>query len=95
MNAKKLIATSILLIAAGSALADGSQSYPPEAPVTGTKTRAEVISELRQAQAAGELQTGDRYEIVTTPATGTRDRADVRAEALSANQNQDQHGRNS
>jgi len=61
MNTKQLTAALILLTAAGAALADSGDA--PGTPFVSTKTRAEVIAELKQAQAQGLITNGDNYPI--------------------------------
>jgi hypothetical protein len=55
MNIKTIIAVSFLITAAGAAFADDTATL--SAPVG--KTRAEVIAELKQANAQGLLATND------------------------------------
>jgi len=61
MNTKQLTAALVLFTAAGAALAEAP--YPPETKFVSTKTRSEVIAELKQAQAQGLITNGDNYPI--------------------------------
>lgn len=72
MNFTSLIASASLLIIAGAAMADDG------------KTRAEVVAELNQARAAGQLdQSEAALDRVGGSATAVS-RAQVRAEVLAA-----------
>ncbi|MBJ7309744.1 DUF4148 domain-containing protein [Rugamonas sp. CCM 8940] len=72
MNIKQLIASASLLLIAGAALADDG------------KTRAEVLAELQQARAAGQLDQSEAAlgRLDTQPSGLSR--ADVKAEVLRA-----------
>ena len=73
MNTKQLTAALVLFTAAGAALAEAP--YPPETKFESTKTRAEVIAELQQAQAQGVIANGNNYPIVIqarTPLTSEK-----------------------
>jgi hypothetical protein len=80
MNAKKLIAAVVVFAAAGSVFAQQTEFVAPDANFVSTKTRAEVLAELEQAQANGTYVVGgtDMPEFVpvlakTIPASsGTR-----------------------
>ena len=61
MNTKQITAAIILFAAAGAALAE--TAYPPETKFISTKTRAEVVAELKQAQAQGLITNGNNYPI--------------------------------
>lgn len=78
MNILKIIAAAALVAATGSALAEAS--YPPETPFVSTKTRAEVIAELKQASADGSLNTAASAYPVLQPVASTTTRAAVKAE---------------
>jgi hypothetical protein len=84
MNAKQLIAAVAVFVSAGSAFAAAGYTPPAEGFVS-SKSRAEVVSELKQARANGELS-GKEYvdsaDIRT--ATAPRSREEVRAEAAQA-----------
>lgn len=62
MNTKQITAAIVLFAAAGAAMAEAP--YPPETKFVSTKTRAEVVAELQQAQAQGTLTNGNNYPIV-------------------------------
>ncbi|WP_034302563.1 DUF4148 domain-containing protein [Herbaspirillum sp. RV1423] len=84
MNTKQITAAVILFAAAGAAMAEAP--YPPETKFVSTKTRAEVISELQQAQAQGLIANGDNYPIVIQ-ARSTRSREQVVSQSQSASDN--------
>ena len=84
MRIKQLIAAVAVLSAASPVLAEEWVDF---SGVVSTKTRAEVISEFKQAQADGTLAAGrsEYVEVFAPPAPGTeRSRAEVRAEAIDA-----------
>lgn len=81
MNTQKLVATLVLIAATGSALADVVS--PPEA-VTSTKTRAEVIAELKQARDSGLLAYRDHDYPVALAFASTKTRTEVMAELKQA-----------
>ncbi|PUA20470.1 DUF4148 domain-containing protein [Glaciimonas sp. PCH181] len=62
MNTKQLIAGLVILAAAGAAAA--VTPYPPEAPFTSTKTRADVRAELVVAREQGLMDQGNAYPIL-------------------------------
>ena len=78
MNIAKIITATALIAAAGSALAESP--FPAEKPFVSTKTRAEVIAEVKQA--GGDL--GRRnYQDTFNPSpvtASTKTRAEVVAE---------------
>ena len=83
MNAKQLIALSVLAVAGGAAFADDI-TVANEAFVS-QKTRAEVTAEVLQARASGQLQfasEGDAGAPAAVMSTVTRDQ--VRMELLAA-----------
>lgn len=63
MNTKQITAAVVLFAAAGAALAEAP--YPPETKFVSTKTRAEVLAELKQAQ--GLITNGNNYPITVQP----------------------------
>ena len=95
MNVKQLIAAVAVFSAAGSALADGYGAYVDFSNVVSTKTRAEVVAELKQAQADGTLAANDNeYPVVAPLAGNSRSRAEVRAEAVQSVKNQGADAKN-
>lgn len=72
MNAKQLIASVALLTATGAVFAQAAEYEVPNANFVSTKTRAEVVAELKQAQnagtyvAGGEAYSGDRVIMAQT-----------------------------
>lgn len=79
MNAKNLIAAVSMLTAAGSVLADNTYPYVDHSNFVGTKTRAEVIAEMKAANASAPVARNTEYVEHTTVAS-TKTRAEVRAE---------------
>ncbi len=90
MNNRKILASTVIAlaaVAAGSAFADTfDQQYPVVAPSHSTLTRAQVRAELLQAQKDGTwLDTGnlDNYPVIANVGT-PKTRAEVRAELFKA-----------
>lgn len=79
--AKNLFAGLLLTSALGTALAEAP--YPAESRFVSTKSRAEVIAELQQARANGELLVSDR-DHDNKPLASTTTREQVRAELAQA-----------
>ncbi|WP_413458508.1 DUF4148 domain-containing protein [Herbaspirillum huttiense] len=82
--AKNLFAGLLLTTAVGAAMAEAS--YVPQTKFVSTKTRAEVIAELQQARATGQLLVSDRDQDVKAVAS-TKTRDEVRAELVQARNN--------
>lgn len=80
-----LISASLAGTAAYAAEPSGELDYPPTVTQTSQLTRAQVIAELQQARAAGQVTFGDIDEPVTQVAASTVTRAQVHAEAVQAN----------
>lgn len=55
MNAKKLAAAAIMFAAASTAFAQRTEFVVPDANFVSSKTRAEVMAELKQAKESGAL----------------------------------------
>ncbi len=83
MNAKKLIAAAVVFAAAGSALADNIYPYVDHSKFVSTKTRAEVMAELNQANAAGQIARGSEF-VEFNNVVSTKTRAQVQAELQKA-----------
>ena len=87
MNAKTLIATTLVIAfaGAGSAFAqEGTQDFP-DAKALSHKSRAEVRAELLEAQRAGTLQIHNYAEASPAPAAAsTLTRVQVAAETREA-----------
>lgn len=81
MNAKQLIASAALLVTAGAAIAQSTESVSPSAGFVSTKTRAEVVAELNQAYAQGVLVQRDGADPVRSD-SNRRSVAEVRQEAM-------------
>ena len=62
MNTKQITAAIVLFAAAGAAMAESP--FPPETKFVSTKTRAEVVTELKQAQAQHLIANDSNYPIV-------------------------------
>ena len=90
MNISKIVAAAALIAAAGSALADAA--YPVDATFVSTKTRAEVVSELKQARDQGLLNFSyDDYPRLPA-AVSSKTRAEVREELAAARANPELDG---
>lgn len=87
MNAKQIVVSLVLFAAAGAAFAE--TAYPPETKFVSTKTRAEVIAELKQAQ--GLVTNGDNYPIVQEPRSSLT-RAQVMSTLSQPSSNDSYHG---
>ena len=81
MNAKQLIAAFAVFAAAGSAFADVTGTFDDFTNVPSTKTRAEVVAELKQAPAPGQVANTEWVDSSTFVAKSSRTRDEVRAEA--------------
>lgn len=86
LTAKTLVVASIAALFATASFADNSaENDAPEFHAPSVKTRADVLGELQQARANGELRSGDGDSFVRPTATvSTRTRAEVRAEVIKA-----------
>jgi hypothetical protein len=82
MKTSTLIA-AVSLAFAGAAFAQEATYQLPQ-PAVSQKTRAEVIAELQQARANGQLTVTEAQRQAYAPFVSTRTRADVRAETLAA-----------
>ena len=83
MNAKQLIAAVAVFAAAGSAFAaDVTGNFDDFTKVASTKTRAEVVAELKQAPAPGQAANTEWVDSSTFVAKSSRTRNEVRAEAI-------------
>lgn len=78
MNAKKMIAAVAVFAATGSAFASEWVDF---SNFKSTKTRAEVVAELNQAKASGQVAGNSEFvEFKSTPVASGKTRAEVRAE---------------
>ncbi len=79
MTSKQLLASLTVLVASGGAFAQSSDDVQPNEKFVSTKTRAEVIAELKQAQAEGTFIVGGEAFTEQTPvaAKRVRNRADT------------------
>jgi hypothetical protein len=59
MNTIKITAALLLFSLVGAAAAE--EVYPPETPFVSHKTRAQVVAELKQARANGDMLVNDLY----------------------------------
>lgn len=88
MNIKKFSAAVLMLSLAGAALAEAP--YPDDTKFVSTKTRAEVVAELQQARANGELQINDATypdKSIASATVSTKTRAEVIDELKQARAN--------
>ncbi|OGB27590.1 MAG: hypothetical protein A3I66_06875 [Burkholderiales bacterium RIFCSPLOWO2_02_FULL_57_36] len=74
MNARKLTAAVIIFAAAGAASAEPKEFVAPDADFVSSKTRAEVMAELKQAQANDMLSYSEDTYPVTAHQNGMRTR---------------------
>lgn len=82
MHAKHLIAVVAMCAAMGTVFAQSREFVAPDAGFHSTKSRAEVVAELKQAQSAGLLAYTDAsYPVLAAPAS-MRTRAEVRREIM-------------
>ncbi|WP_051516991.1 DUF4148 domain-containing protein [Herbaspirillum sp. RV1423] len=99
MNAKYILAIAALTIVSGSVFAQTSTAIAardqanasvrnnyPVVPFVASKTRAEVINELKQAQAQGLITNGNDYPIVRI-APSHKVRGEVQVDTARANDN--------
>ena len=63
MNIKKIAACLLFLSVMANAMAE--EAYPPETKFVSHKTRAQVMEELKQARANGEMISSDQYPVET------------------------------
>jgi len=89
MNAKSIIASVSLLLAAGAAFAapadeneaTADQAFLAQAAATHSLTRAEVIAETLAARKAGQLDTNEAYTDIAYLAPRAKS-ADVKAQMV-------------
>lgn len=77
MKTKQLIVTAAMLIATGAAFAQQTESVAPDANFVSTKSRAEVIAELKQAQANGVYAVGGEEFPGQIAVKNTRSRSEA------------------
>lgn len=88
MNTKQLIIAAAVVTASASAFAEVQEFTAPDANFVSTKTRTEVMVELRQAQTEGFLAfQEDTYPVIQQPDGTARSRAEVRSEAIDSAHN--------
>lgn len=82
MYTKQLIATVFMCAAAGAVMAQSHEFVAADAGFHSTKSRAEVITQLKQAQSAGLLAyTEATYPVLSIPAR-MHTRAEVRSQIM-------------
>jgi len=86
MNAKKLIAAVAVFAAAGTSFAaDANYPYVDHSQFQSTRTRAEVMAELKASQANGDYTVGGReFAAPDAKFASTKTRAQVVAELRQA-----------
>jgi hypothetical protein len=84
MSFKKLITAVAVFAAAGSAFAQQTEFFQPDAGFKSALTRAEVRQEMVQAYGQGKLVQQQYTGQDPVYAKGQRSRAEVRAEAAEA-----------
>lgn len=83
MNARTLIALATFAVAASAGNAFAQEATPDGwSDVVSTKTRAQVMAELKQARADGSIKAGGAGYL--NPIVSQKSRADVRGEVLAA-----------
>lgn len=94
MNIRHLIFAVSAVAAAGSVFAEDIGAYVDFSHVISTKTRAEVIAELKQAQAEGLMAfREDTYPVLQQQAGTARSRDEVRSEAIESARNRTSYER--
>ncbi|WP_280187866.1 DUF4148 domain-containing protein [Delftia sp. PS-11] len=89
-NTRRFAIIAALTVSAAAAQAAGfdfaeNSSYPPEVQTQSTLTRAQVIADLKAAQANGTLlSVGEGYQPAQNTAASTLSREQVRQEAAAA-----------
>jgi hypothetical protein len=84
MNAKNIIAAVAAFAAAGSVFANEMTPWPELENFKSTKTRAEVMAELEQAQAEGTYVAGGTEFAGLVPALAKSNRAESAATAVAS-----------
>ncbi|GAC1410768.1 MAG: hypothetical protein NVSMB6_11530 [Burkholderiaceae bacterium] len=87
MPIKSFIAAAAILLSAGSAFAEAIDGVAPDASYKSTLSRARVVEQLRQAQARGEIQSGELYGSQVPNFHSTKSRAQVIGELKQAQAN--------
>ena len=87
MRIKSFIAAAAILITAGSAFAETIDGVAPDASFKSALSRAQVVEQLRQAQANGAIQLGELYGSQVPDFHATRTRAQVTSELKQAQAN--------
>ncbi|HLL19248.1 MAG TPA: DUF4148 domain-containing protein [Rubrivivax sp.] len=80
MKTTSIIAAAILSIT-GTAFAQGEATYQYPQAVSSAKSRADVVAELQQARAAGQIVSGEANVVPRTTTVSQKSRAEVRAMA--------------
>ena len=87
MRIKSFIAAAAILITAGSAFAETIDGVAPDASFKSALSRAQVVEQLRQAQAKGDIQPGELYGSQVPDFRSTKSRAQVAGELKQAQAN--------
>ena len=87
MRIKSLIAAAAILITASSAFAEATDGAAPDASIKSVLSRAQVVEQLRQAKASGEIQLGELYGSQRPTLRSSKSRAQVVAEVKAARAN--------
>jgi hypothetical protein len=75
---------AVLAFASGAAFAGGGPYPEPAIPESGSKTRAQVLAELRETQSSGLSNEGDVFSDMSKYSGPTKTRAQVVAEMREA-----------
>lgn len=85
MNAKQLIAAVVVFAATGSVFAQTAEFVRPDENFVSSKTRTEVVAELKLAQSQGLTATrDDNYPANAQAMAAPRTRKDVQTETKQA-----------
>ena len=87
MRIKSFIAAAAILITAGSAFAETIDGVAPDASFKSALSRAQVVEQLRRAQANGDVQPGELYGLQVANFRSTKSRAQVTGELKQAQAN--------
>jgi hypothetical protein len=85
MKTQSIIAAAILSIT-GAAFAQGEATYEYPQALTVAKSRAEVLAELQQARAAGQIVSGETYVQPQATIVAEKSRSEVRTLAVASSQ---------
>lgn len=85
MKTRSIVAAAILSIT-GAAFAQGEATYEYPQAVNSAKSRAEVVADLQQARAAGQIVSGEANVLPQATFVAQKSRAEVRSLAAADTQ---------